>query len=97
MTIYIDTDFKCHLDNDGTMATVETNAFDGKCATYIEGYRFVPQGETWTRSDGRTFHGEMISPWVDWRILDTAQCEYDALKAQADDMAAALELLGVSE
>lgn len=96
MTIYIDTDFKCHLDNDGTMATVETNAFDGKCVTYIEGYRFVPQGDIWTRADGKTFRGEMIAPWVDWHILDTAQCEYDALKAQADDMAAALELLGVS-
>lgn len=97
MTIYIDTDFKCHLDNDGTTTAVETHAFDGKCATYIEGYRLVPNGETWTRADGKIFKGEMISPWVDWRILDTAQREYDALKAQADDMATALELLGVSE
>ena len=37
-TIYIDENFKCHLDNDGTMITVETDFFDGKCKAFIEGY-----------------------------------------------------------
>lgn len=97
MIIYIDADFKCYTADTGGLTLIETNAFDGKCVTYIEGYRLVPNGETWTRADGKIFKGEMISPWVDWRILDTAQREYDALKAQADDMATALELLGVSE
>lgn len=102
MTIYIDKDFKCHLTNDGTMTAVGTDAFDGKCDTYIEGYRFVPSGETWTREDGQVFTGEMISPWVDWTTLDAAQRVYEreqlaALQAQNADMAAALEVLGVSE
>lgn len=102
MTIYIDTDYKCHLTNDGTMTAVETDAFDGKCETYIEGYRFVPAGETWTREDGETFTGEMISPWKDWSTLDAAQRVYEreqlaTLQAQNADMAAALEVLGVSE
>lgn len=102
MTIYIDTDFKCHLTNDGAMTAVETDSFDGKCQTYIEGYRFVPSGETWTREDGETFTGEMISPWKDWCTLDTAQREYEreqlaALKAQNADMAAALAVLGITE
>lgn len=102
MTIYIDTDYKCHLSDDGTMTAVETDAFDGKCDAYIEGYRFVPAGETWTREDGEKFTGEMISPWVDWSTLDAAQREYEreqlaALQAQNADMAAALEVLGVSE
>lgn len=101
MTIYIDNDYKCHLTDDGTMTAVETAAFDGKCQTYIEGYRFVPSGETWTREDGQPFTGEMISPWKDWSILDAAQREYEreqlaALKAQNADMAAALEVLGVT-
>ena len=78
MTIYIDNDFKCHTsDPDGTYTAVETTAFDGKCAAYIEGYRFVPAGETWTRPDGVVFRGEMIAPWKDWRELDAAQRDYE--------------------
>lgn len=76
-TIYIDSDCKCQVSNDGTMTAIETDVFDGKCDTYIEGYRFVPDGETWTRSDGVAFHGEMISPWKDYDELDAAQREYE--------------------
>ena len=77
MTIYIDNDFKCHVADDGTMTAVNTDAFDGKCGTYIEGYRFVPEGETWTREDGVLFSGEMIAPWKPWSELDAAQREYE--------------------
>ena len=77
MTIYIDNDYKCHVADDGTMTAVETNAFDGKCAEYIEGYRLVPAGETWTRDDGALFSGEMIAPWKPWNELDAAQREYE--------------------
>ena len=52
MTIYIDTNYKCHVTDDGTMTAVETDAFDGMCTEYIEGYRYVPAGQTWTREDG---------------------------------------------
>ena len=76
-TIYIDTDFKCHTSGDGTMIAVETDAFDGMCQAYIEGYRYVPAGQSWTRSDGAVFEGEMIAPWKDWKELDTAQREYE--------------------
>ena len=61
-TIYVDNDYKCHVANDGTMTAVETEFFDGYCDSYIEGYRFVPTGESWTRADGVVFHGEMITP-----------------------------------
>lgn len=60
-TIYLDSDFVCHLENDGTMTAVETDAFDGKEKAYIEGFRYVPAGETWIRNDGEVFHGLMIS------------------------------------
>ena len=76
-TIYIDTEFKCHVANDGTMAAVETDFFNGKSAAYIEGYRFVPSGAEWTRSDGVAFRGEMISPWKPWEELDAAQRAYE--------------------
>lgn len=101
-TIYIDTDYKVHLTDDGTMTAVETDFFDGFCDEQIEGYRYVPAGRTWTREDGEEFTGEMISPWKDWSELDAAQREYEReryaeLKAQNADMAAALEVLGVNE
>ena len=88
MTIYIDNDYKCHFANSGKMVAVETDAFDGKCAAYIEGYRYVPAGQTWTREDGVTFAGEMCAPWVDWRILDDKQRVYE--QAQLADYEAAL-------
>ena len=76
-TIYIDSDFKCHVVNDGMMTAVKTSAFDGMCDTYIEGYRFIPSKETWTRSDGKIFYGEMIAPWKPYAELDAAQREYE--------------------
>lgn len=76
-TIYIDADYKCHVSDDGTMTPVETDFFDGKCTAFIEGYRFVPSGCTWTRSDGEVFRGEMIAPRQDIRELRLAQLEYE--------------------
>lgn len=60
MTVYLDSDFRCHLTDDGTMTAVETDAFDGKEKAYIEGFRYVPDGEVWTRSDGVEFQGLMM-------------------------------------
>ena len=76
-TVYIDSDFKCHVTNDGTMTPVETDFFDGKCTAFVEGYRFVPSGERWVRSDGKIFYGEMITPWKLYSELDSAQREYE--------------------
>lgn len=76
-TIYLDSDFKCHISGDDTMTAVETAAFDGKCDTYIEGYRFVPGGKTWVREDGVEFSGEMVAPWKPWQVLEEAQREYE--------------------
>lgn len=77
MQIYIDSDFKCHTVAGDGLTAVETAAFDGKCAAYIEGYRFVPDGSTWVRSDGIMFAGEMVTPWKPWAELDAVQREYE--------------------
>ena len=74
-TIYINSEFKCHIHDDGTMNAVETDFFDGKCTEFIEGYRFIPYGESWVREDGIIFYGEMITPWKDYNELDAAQRE----------------------
>lgn len=93
--IYLDSDFKCHISVADGRTQVETDAFDGKCDAYIEGYRFVPAGSSWTRSDGVVFTGEMVAPWKPWAELDTVQREYEreqyqALAAQNAEYEAAL-------
>ena len=83
-TVYVDSEFKCHTTNMyGTFREIKTDFFDGKCDTYIEGYRFVPDGESWTREDGKTFQGEMIAPWKDYNLLEAAQEQYEADLAKA--------------
>lgn len=81
-TIYIDSEFKCHTANDGTRKAVETDFFDGKCSAFVEGYRVVPAGESWTREDGVTFAGEMVAPWRDYNILAAYQRQYEAMQAE---------------
>jgi hypothetical protein len=76
-TLFYDGDFKCHTVNDGTMTPFETELFDGKCDSYVEGHLFVPSGKSWTRSDGKIFYGEMISSWKDYAELDSVQREYE--------------------
>lgn len=97
MTIYIDNDYKCHVSPGEGLDSVETAAFDGKCTRFIEGYRFVPAGSTWTREDGEVFSGEMIAPWRDSRMLEELQALYEEEQAKQADMAAALSVLGVAE
>lgn len=107
MLIYIDSDFKCHVSNTGNLQSVETSFFDGKCDKYIEGYRFVPDGQTWTRNDGVQFTGPMVSPYKNYDILAAYQEQYeeidtelqDALKKNAEYEAALSEIesaLGVN-
>lgn len=84
MTIYLDNDYKCHVSDDGSMSAYETDAFEGKCKTFIEGYRIVPESETWTREDGVVFRGLMISPWRDYSILAAAQQGYEESIAEAE-------------
>lgn len=91
MKIFIDKDFTCHISDDGTMTAIETDFFDGKCDKFVEGYRFVPSGESWTREDSEIFEGEMIAPWQDYNELDNAQREYEIEKlADAENALAIL-------
>lgn len=95
MKVYIDDEFKCHTQAADGLTAVETDFFDGMCAAYIEGYRFVPAGKTWTAADGTVFRGEMITPWKPWAELDAAQRAYEreraaALEAQNDELVEAM-------
>ena len=76
MTIYIDSDYKCYTSEADGRRAVETNFFDGKCQEWIESFRFVPAGETWTREDREEFRGEMTAPWKDLGEAYAAQTAY---------------------
>ena len=64
--IYIDSDFKCHVANDGTRKAVETKFFDGKCDTFVEGYCY---------DDSKGYI--QIYPWKPYDELDIAQRRYE--------------------
>ena len=98
MKIYIDNDYKCHVSDDDTMREFDVPFFNGKCDTFIEGYRYVPADEEWTRADGEVFRGEMIAPWKPYTELHIAQLEYEAaqLRTELEDADNALNELGVS-
>lgn len=76
MTIYIDSDYKCYVSAAEGRREVETSFFNGKCPELVESYRFVPEGETWTREDGEAFTGEMVSAWKDLGEAYKAQAAY---------------------
>jgi hypothetical protein len=92
-TIYLDNDFKCHLIDDGTMISVETEFFNGMCDAFIEGYRFIPEGKNWVREDGEIFVGPMYAPWKLYSELDAYQREYE--KQLIIEQNKALQTLGV--
>lgn len=93
-TIYIDSDCKCHIADDGTMTAVEVDFFDGKCDAYIEGFRYIPIGRYWIRDDGRKFRGLMIAPWKDIRVLSAYQEQYiEMLASDIAQKAAAYDIL----
>ena len=94
MTIYIDSDYKCYVSDAEGRRAVETDFFDGKCAEWIESFRFVPEGETWTRGDGEVFKGEMVTPWKDLSEAYAAQTAH--LERQNAQYEAALSEIEVA-
>ena len=87
MTIYIDNNYKCHMSNDGTMQEIETDLFDGKCDSYIEGYCYEKH-EQYTS----------VYPWKLWSELDDAQRDYEReqLAAYEQTLSEIEAALGVS-
>lgn len=75
MTIYIDSDYKCYTSEADGRRAIETDDFNGKCTEWIESFRFVPEGETWTREDGEVFTN-MAAPWKDLSEAYVAQTAY---------------------
>lgn len=71
-TIFIDSNNCCHRKNDGTMASIDTAFFYGKCDAFVEGYKCEVSGDY-----------AMFYPWKNYEELDAAQREYERELAQA--------------
>lgn len=83
-TIYVDTQNRCHVADDGTMTAVQEVFFEDKCDAFIEGYCYE-QGEGVTK----------IYPWKDYNILAAYQEQYEAMLPEMQDMRSALTELEV--
>ena len=67
MIIYVDAEHHCHTTNpDGAYREIETNEFDGKCQTYIEGHCYKDDGDSIS-----------VYMWKDYAELDAAQRKYE--------------------
>lgn len=98
MIIYIDADYKCYTTNpEGIYREIETNAFDGKCSLFIEGCRYIPEGETWTREDGIIFGGNMMAPFTNSTLLEAYQRQHELTKQEYSEQVEALNILIGSE
>ena len=74
MKIFIDDSYICHKTNEtGEMRRFNVPFFSGKCDEFIEGFRYIPEGETWIREDGMECEGETAFPISDYAALDAAQ------------------------
>lgn len=66
-TIYVDSEHKCHVTDDGNMTAVETAHFDGFCDTYVEGFCY---------DDSKGYVAMYV--WKDFSLLSAAQAQYEA-------------------
>jgi hypothetical protein len=79
--IYLDENYRAHIEQDAEttrMPWADVHGFfAGKCDAFIEGYRVVPEGQTWARQDGTEFAGLMIAPVENPAALQAMQAEVD--------------------
>lgn len=85
MKIYIDSEHRCHLADDGNMSAVETEFFDGKCSTFVEGFCCE------VKENAVVFY-----PWKPFAQLDAAQREYERARLEDAENALAILLGGES-
>lgn len=96
MKFYIDEEYRCHMADDGAMREVEDSCFDGKCDEYIEGFCYIPGGESGL-IDGMEYAGRMLCALGDYAKMELAQARFELEQAVSalTDADAALKELGV--
>lgn len=93
MKIFVDADFRCHVLPLPGCRELETDFFEGRCPAFVEGFRYIPAGESWTREDGKVFHGEMIAPWQDFSWLRGLQEMWEKLQPLVEELQKLVESL----
>ena len=86
MIIYIDKNYKCHTQPAEGLRAFDVPFFDGRCKPFVEGYRYVPPGETWQREDGELFRGEMISPCADCGPIYAVQNFFESISPEITEL-----------
>lgn len=69
MTVYIDKEYRCHANQAEGLTPIESDFFNGKCDTFIEGYCYKAED-----------NAVSIYPWKPSDELDAAQREYERQK-----------------
>lgn len=90
-TIYLDNNYMCHLENDGTRTEIQTDVFDSTADGAIPYYRHIPEGATWNNGKGLVIHGLFV------QATNSAAIDREILQAMIMDMQNALNILRVSE
>ena len=93
MIVYIDKDYCCHTRAAEGLRAVEVPFFDDKCSKFVEGYRYVPDGEIWIGEDGVEYKGEMLSPCQDYSLLHASQQGYESLLPRLKELREKLEAI----
>lgn len=94
-TVYLDSDYRVHLTQTGNLMPYITNVFDGKCDTYVEGYRIVPEGAVWTRDDGIEFVGPMVAAAASFGETFSVQKQYEEDCSNMMTLEEAAELIDI--
>ena len=89
---YLDKEFRLHLEQKEDFLSWEDKDgfFEQKSATFIEGYRVIPEGKTWKDKNGTIYYGLTISAAVDYSTLTKAQSEMDVLQSTIAELDTAL-------
>lgn len=66
MIVYVDNEYKCHIDYNDSMTAIDVEFFDNKCKEFIEGY-------CCDISEGCV----KVYPWKRYSELAAAQAEYE--------------------
>lgn len=90
-TIYLDSDYMCHLENADGRTEVQTDVFDGVVDGAIPYYRYIPNGAEWTNNKGQVLHGLFI------QATDSKMIDRITTQSIIGDMQNALAVLGVTQ
>lgn len=103
MIVYLNSDFIVHAENVEGYIEAESSFFDFICPEIFPSYRFIPNGHSWERADGKVFNGEAIMLLDNGFETARKQREYEqamiarlkTTQAELADADAALHELGI--